>query len=109
ASEEERELFEAALGDSLPLKSLPRRRRKHAVPATFLQAPPPNVASPKKPLSQGGASGIDGKTADRLKRGLLEPQARLDLHGLNERSPHRALVTFLVGAKPPNPPLLPAA
>lgn len=99
ASEEERELFEAALGDSLPLKSLPRRRSKHAARATSLQAPPPKVASPKKPPSRDGASGIDGRTADRLKRGLLEPQARLDLHGLDERSAHRALMTFLRSAK----------
>ncbi|HWE07506.1 MAG TPA: Smr/MutS family protein [Rhizomicrobium sp.] len=99
ASEEERELFEAALSDALPLKSLPRRRRKHAAPATPLQAPPPKLALPKKPLSRDGASGIDGRTADRLKRGLLEPQARLDLHGLDERSAHRALMTFLRGAK----------
>lgn len=99
ASEEERELFETALRDAVPLKSRPRRRKKHVRPAPALQAPLPKRPSPKRSPSPDRASGIDGKTAERLTRGLLEPQARLDLHGLNERSAHRALVTFLRGAK----------
>lgn len=99
ASEEERRLFETALCDAVPLKPLPRRRRKHVPPAPSVQAPLPKAATPKRTPSPGGTSGIDGRTADRLKRGLLEPQARLDLHGLNERSAHRALVTFLRAAR----------
>ena len=42
----------------------------------------------KKVVAAGG--GLDGGTQNRLNRGLLEPQARLDLHGMTaERSPSR--------------------
>jgi DNA-nicking Smr family endonuclease len=64
----------------------------------------PNVYSPKpslKPKSSRPVSktaGLDGRTQERLRRGLLEPEARLDLHGLTESNAHRALVTFLRGA-----------
>lgn len=43
-------------------------------------------------------AGIDGNTAERLKRGELEPEARFDLHGLTEAQAHRALLTFIRGA-----------
>ena len=35
----------------------------------------------------------------RLRRGLLEPEAKLDLHGLTENAAHRALLLFLKGAQ----------
>ncbi len=56
-------------------------------------SPKPKTARPVSPTA-----GLDGKTQARLKRGLLEPQARLDLHGLSEANAHRALATFLRGA-----------
>jgi len=63
----------------------------------------PHVAE-AKPESRakkvaGKSGGVDGNTADRLRRGLLEPQAKLDLHGMTEASAHRALATFLRGAQ----------
>jgi DNA-nicking Smr family endonuclease len=97
-TEEERELFETALEDARPLKKAPRRRKKRAEP---VQAPPVVVvAKPQAgaPVSRHNV-GVDGNTADRLRRGLIEPQARLDLHGLTERDAHRALLTFLRGAR----------
>jgi len=61
----------------------------------------PNLYSPKtlpkpktkKPASETG--GLDGNTQDRLRKGLLEPQASLDLHGLTEDAAHRALARFI--------------
>jgi DNA-nicking Smr family endonuclease len=101
-SGEERELFEDVLKDAKPLKGKARSRvktPKHDKPA--LQPKP--VASPKlelpPPCPRTGPSGLDGRTADRLRRGQLEPEARLDLHGLTEASAHRALVTFVKGAQ----------
>jgi DNA-nicking Smr family endonuclease len=99
-SDEERELFETTLEDARPLKKngrLPKKRTKREP----VQAP--SVPMKKEPLPAGPVSrntvGIDGNTADRLRRGLIEPQARLDLHGLTERDAHRALLTFLRGAR----------
>ncbi|HEY6578568.1 MAG TPA: Smr/MutS family protein [Rhizomicrobium sp.] len=98
-TDEERELFEGALADATPLKRTPRRPKKMSPPPAPV-APVPSAKPSRRNRVEASrrTAGIDGNTADRLRRGLVEPQARLDLHGLTERSAHRALVTFLRGA-----------
>jgi DNA-nicking Smr family endonuclease len=83
ASDEERAQFEAAFQEARPLKatSAPRARKNPDAPRS---------AEP---------SGIDGGTARELRKGALEPDARLDLHGLTEMAAHRALAIFLRGAQ----------
>jgi DNA-nicking Smr family endonuclease len=102
-TEEERELFETTLEDARPLKKAPRRpkQKKRATPQP---APPPSVTKKAEPKPAAAAParrtvGIDGNTAARLQRGTIDPQARLDLHGLTERDAHRALLTFLREAR----------
>lgn len=96
---DERELFETALADALPLKAQPRRPRKSAAPrAREPTEPPPQTPQPAQRHTRRSA-GIDGNTADKLRRGLLEPRARLDLHGLSERAAHGALATFIRAAR----------
>lgn len=58
--------------------------------------PKPASRSTKKP---GGSGGLDGNTQDRLNRGLIAPDATLDLHGLTQTAAHRALKGFLHGAR----------
>ena len=70
----------------------------------FREAKPIKIAAPKgqaKKKSTGLASetGVNGATEDRLRRGLLEPDAKLDLHGMTEAAAYRALSRFLVGAQ----------
>jgi DNA-nicking Smr family endonuclease len=91
-SEEERELFESSFAGSSRKKSTPAKhpRAKPAAPAAK------NAAPRRQRDSQ--PSGLDGRTAERLSRGQLVPEARLDLHGLTEAAAHRALVAFLHGA-----------
>ncbi|MEJ0027768.1 MAG: Smr/MutS family protein [Rhizomicrobium sp.] len=83
-TEEERELFVQSFAEARPLH------------ADVLKPPAP----PKRParIVEGG-SGVDGRTTERLRRGLLEPEAKLDLHGLTENAAHRALILFLKGAQ----------
>ncbi len=50
----------------------------------------------KKP---GGSGGLDGNTQDRLDRGLIAPDATLDLHGMTQNAAHRALANYLRGAR----------
>jgi DNA-nicking Smr family endonuclease len=103
-SEDERALFEDTLKDAAPLRKPARPRAKAAPvkPATPA-APQSAIVSnplPPKPLRRPHKpSGLDGNTAERLRKGLLEPQARIDLHGLTEAAAHRALVTFVIGAR----------
>jgi len=80
ASSEERALFEQAFREAVPL------------------APIKPAAKPPVPARSKNSSGVNGRTAERLKRGEIEPQARLDLHGMTETSAYRALSTFLRGA-----------
>ncbi len=77
-SAEERALFEAVAKAAAPRVA----RAAKAKAAKAVSAP----------------AGVDGNTAERLKRGALEPEARLDLHGLTEAAAHRTLITFLHGA-----------
>ena len=51
------------------------------------------------PLVMGRSGDVDGRTLDKLRRGKLRPQARLDLHGLTQEEAHRALVTFMADAQ----------
>jgi DNA-nicking Smr family endonuclease len=80
-SDEERQQFETAYKEARPLAPIAARRN----------AP--------KPGASGTLSGINGATALELRKGTLEPDARLDLHGMTERAAHRALVTFVRGAQ----------
>jgi DNA-nicking Smr family endonuclease len=81
-SKDERELFERTFAETRPVRlATTKAHAKTAVAA---------------PSSMGG---LDGRTATRLKRGLLEPDARLDLHGLTEAVAHQALLTFLRSAQ----------
>ena len=53
----------------------------------------PRKSSPVAP------AGLDGTTKEKLKRGDLQPKARIDLHGMTEAMAHGALLSFLAGAQ----------
>ncbi|HEY1615473.1 MAG TPA: Smr/MutS family protein [Rhizomicrobium sp.] len=92
-TEEERALFEATFRETVPLK---RARRRSTPPeATTNSGKPPKPVATKR---KSPGTGLDGNTAERLRRGEIEPEARLDLHGLTETAAHHALVTFLRAA-----------
>jgi DNA-nicking Smr family endonuclease len=56
-------------------------------------------AAPRSTKKPGGSGGLDGNTQDRLDRGLIAPDATLDLHGMTQERAHRALSRFLAGAR----------
>jgi DNA-nicking Smr family endonuclease len=82
-TEDERKLFETTFRQTIPLAPVK------------LAAGEPKTKSKTK---SGRPSGIDGNTAEKLRKGELKPQASLDLHGMTENVAHRALATFLRGA-----------
>lgn len=73
----------------------PRRAGKAKRPA----APPASSPKPIQPapiaLAHGSPAGLDRRTAQRLKRGRLDVEARIDLHGHTQKAAHRALEDFL--------------
>src|SRR5690606_11422431 len=66
------------------------------------RGPAPAVRPPAPPrpetLAERGLTGLDGKRAERLRRGDIAVEARLDLHGLTQEPAHRALDAFLAAA-----------
>lgn len=81
----------------------PLRAPRPAVSPAATTAPPP---SPRKPrpdapslLEPGIAPGLDARTLARLKRGLIPPEAEIDLHHLTQDDAHRRLTRFLAGAQ----------
>ena len=79
-SDEERKLFEQTFKEARPLKVA-----MSTVPA-------------KKRAAGSGPAGVNGATQDRLKRGLLEPDARIDLHGMTQLAAHRTLFAWMTTA-----------
>ena len=83
-TKEERELFVQAIAEARPLARM--------------QTTP--VASGKSHTGAArSGTGLDGRTEERLRRGLISPDARLDLHGFTERDAHHALLLFLRSAQ----------
>ena len=60
-------------------------------------APTSDAAKPA-PIQVGSAPGVDKRTTEKLRRGKMEIEGRLDLHGHNQESAHRALYAFIDAA-----------
>jgi DNA-nicking Smr family endonuclease len=57
---------------------------------------PPPIPSPARGGGNGrGPAAIDRRTAQRLKRGQMPIEARLDLHGRTQTEAHEALARFI--------------
>jgi DNA-nicking Smr family endonuclease len=82
-TDEERTLFEQTLAETRPM----------------VNATPSAALAKGKVKGLAGAGGLDGRTDARLRRGTIDPDARLDLHGFTERDAHRALLLFLRSAQ----------
>jgi DNA-nicking Smr family endonuclease len=85
-SDDERAEFEAAFKEARPVRP---------------PKPEPKTATAKVsgPKAKRAPSGVDGNTDDRLRRGEMTPDVRIDLHGFTERVAHRTLLNFLRGAQ----------
>jgi DNA-nicking Smr family endonuclease len=68
--------------------STPRPRRAGAPPAA--------QAASQAPTHNGGSSQIDAKLSRKIRRGQVEIDARLDLHGMTQATAHAALRRFIV-------------
>jgi DNA-nicking Smr family endonuclease len=98
ATTAEVELWRATLRDVRPL----RGRKRSAHPTTPIAADLPSDAqAPPLPAERRGRAvlapgdGLDRRTAERLRRGQLPIEARLDLHGMRQDEAHDALAAFL--------------
>ncbi len=100
-------LFLSVMKDVKRQPDTPLRMAKEVVePGPTENPPAPKSLAPRAravsrksksyaPLAAGRSGDVDGRTLDRLKRGQLRPQARLDLHGMTQDEAHRALIEFI--------------
>lgn len=82
-SDEERKAFEQDFREARPIRPAPKPVRRKSAAASGIKGP----------------SGVNGATEERLRKGLVEPDAKIDLHGRTEAAAHRALSSFLSGAR----------
>lgn len=110
---DDRALFRKALADAEPLKKRPKDKadansankilgeRKNQPESKISRARSRGAMADKvrsKPLPElelGGTANIDRRTADRFRRGRLQIEGRLDLHGLYQDEAHEALTGFI--------------
>jgi len=102
---EDSDLFRAAMRGVKPLGPVkppktpvppPPQREAAPKPAAPRPAPLPKALAP---LAVGGGADIDRASFERLKRGQMEIEARLDLHGKTQDEAHRALSAFIARAQ----------
>ncbi len=71
-----------------------KRENKPAKPLPRPRAPVP-IRRAEPELEHGRAAGVDRRRSERLRRGQLPVEARLDLHGYTQDRAHSALDRFL--------------
>jgi DNA-nicking Smr family endonuclease len=107
-SRDERALWRRATRDVLPLAEIPaalppQESASEIEPAAPPLPPPRARVAPRRAaalpaLTPATAPGVDRRTAERLRRGELPIEARLDLHGMTQEEAHGALDAFLARA-----------
>ena len=99
---EDRDVWLRAMRDVAPLRERPAQTLVAEKPQA--PAPAPRLTTVPAPVSSGLPSldrftGIDRATSERLKRGKLAIEARLDLHGMTQAEAHRAVSGFVGGSR----------
>jgi len=101
-------LFRATMADAQPLRGRGTRRkpvepappRPGKTPKPPVRTPPPaqKTAPSNSPLTAGTAADMDRRTMDRLRKGRMRPEARIDLHGHTASAAHTALNAFIASS-----------
>jgi DNA-nicking Smr family endonuclease len=92
----EKDLWEAAMNDVKPLKG---RRTRAESPSKKPRATVREtvIAPPRKGKAEiQGGKGLDKRTDERLRKGKMEIDGRIDLHGLRQQEARDALTRMLL-------------
>ena len=84
-----------AAPEAPPAKAEPKKTESMAKPARPRPRPVTPVKRTEPALEHGRAAGVDRRRTERLRRGRLPVEARLDLHGYTQGQAHSALDRFL--------------
>ena len=104
-TDEDRRLFAATMRDAVPVKRrakvAPQDKPPPELAALPAPAPPPPAAASRarpRDATPGPNPGLDRRTEQRLRRGELPIDRRIDLHGLTQAQAHAALDRFVRAA-----------
>ena len=91
------ELWSAVTMDVRPFRSRPIHVKKEATPveARHASAAVPHRDMPPMTRAVPALSDIDHRMRAKLRRGRLDVDAKLDLHGMRQAEAHNALIAFL--------------
>ena len=106
---EELALWRATMRDAVPFRSRPAGEAPLPAPPPVVlpmsgesgqpraapAAAPPSSRCRLPPLEPGRSAGVDRRTDDRLRRGQMAIEARIDLHGLTQAAAYDALAHFV--------------
>jgi len=97
------DLFRAAMRGVKPLARVKPPRIPAPKPEAAAQHHKPGIAAPVPkalpPLEIGKSAGIDRASFEKLKRGQMAIEARLDLHGKTQDEAYRELSSFIARAQ----------
>jgi DNA-nicking Smr family endonuclease len=91
------ELWSAVTADVRPFRARPIHARPEPVAAEARPVGPALTHRDAPPLARAvpALSDIDHRTRTKLRRGRLDVDAKLDLHGMRQAEAHHALIGFL--------------
>jgi len=81
-----------------PKTSYEQNDPKQPQPKSLILNPPAHVRPANPSFQHGKAPGLDRKTQTRMRRGQVQIDGRLDLHGMTQTGAHRALLNFIEAA-----------
>jgi len=101
-SEAESDLWRQVTDDVEPLEEAglsvtppPDTEKPPAKRQAYVQPPAPSAPSATPDLVHGNAPGLDRATQQKMRRGKIAKEARIDLHGMTQNQAHGALSNFL--------------
>lgn len=98
SDDNDNDLWKKMTEDVTPLSNAPRHRPQKASLTPQTQPHPPTISSP--PLSSKvQAKDLDRRTNQKLTRGKMGIEGRLDLHGMSQEQAHLALTPFIISAQ----------
>jgi len=70
-------------------------KKPHPLDSNLKTREKKEIITLEKALSHGTSTGLDRRSAQRMRRGKLQIEARLDLHGYNQEEAYRELKDFI--------------
>ncbi|MGE5548126.1 MAG: Smr/MutS family protein [Solirubrobacterales bacterium] len=81
--------------ETQPEPSAPAADPAPRLPSPREVLPPPRPRAPLPELAHGRAAGVDKRTAERMKKGEMVIDARIDLHGMTQDTAHATLLAVV--------------